>query len=312
MSLSTLKPRTMTRPSGPTPADIVGPIEKVVLDAQGAYKGYSDSGWKLGRLILTDKRFIFVVNDMIKVQVPLDKVIKVEMERQPFVLASTATVRLSWGKQGSRCPRRLYLVTKKIEVWRNAMFQTACLEVTDQTIERIASALDEDSGTLLWYVWHQHHAGIGELAEVIGAASHDDVLAKIRGRINPAAAKLLGCDILVFRHRWRATGSAEPITFHWWIAGKRKCAPAAPTVPVDVFEESDHIDVVTDLPGVRDSDVVLNVCNDRLVISAASDTQKLHKETRLPAGTHAETMTWRMNNGVLVARFRRLSREQTA
>lgn len=290
-------------------------IDDVVLDAQGACKTSLRSGWQLGRLILTDERFIFVAGRRIVAKVPLDGVSKVSTERRAFVLTRRAAIRLTWAARtpgGSAAIRTLWLMTKDIQAWRDALFQTACLEVTDQTIEQIASALDEDSGTLLWYVWHQDHAGIGELAEVIGAASHDGVLAKIRERINPAAAKLLGCDILVFRHRWRALPEAEPITFHWWIAGKRKCAPPAPTVPVDVFEESDHIDVVADLPGVRDNDVVLDVCNDRLVISAASDTQKFHKETNLPAGTHAETMTWAMKNGVLVARFRRLAREQTA
>ncbi len=72
------------------------------------------------------------------------------------------------------------------------------------------------------------------------------------------------------------------------------------------------MDVVTDLPGVRDNDVLLDVCNDRLVISAASDTQKFHKETPLPTGTRKETMTRRMNNGVLVVRFRRFLDRQTA
>ena len=290
-------------------------INNVVLDAQGACKTSLRAGWQLGRLVLTDERFMFVAGLRIVAKVPLDGIGDVDTERRAFALGRRPAIRLTCPVRtpgGSPIVRRLWLMTKDIRTWRDALFQTACLQVSDRVIERIASSLDEDSGTLLWYVWHQHHVGIGELAEVIGAASHDEVLVKIRERINPAAVKLLGCDILVFRHRWRAPSTTEPISFHWWIAGRRKCAPAAPAVPVDVFEESDHIDVVADLPGVRDNDVVLDVCNDRLIISAASDTQKFHKETHLPAGTHAETMTWAMRNGVLVARFRRPEREQTA
>jgi len=282
-----------------------------MFDAQGAYKNSLNSGWNLGRMILTDKRFVFLANDRIKIQVPLDKVITVQTERQPFVLASTATVRLSWGNQGARLPRKLWLVTKRIEAWRDALFQMTVLELTDQVIERVASAVDEDSATLLRYIWNQRHAGMDELAELIDAPSQEHVLVKIRKTINPATVRLLGCNILVFRHRWKTSGNSEPIDNHWWIAGRRKPVSATPVAQVNIFEEPDHVDVVMDLPGVRDGDVMLNVCDNRLVISAASDTQKFHEETPLPAGTCAETMTRRINNGVLVVGFRRSLRRQT-
>jgi len=62
---------------------------------------------------------------------------------------------------------------------------------------------------------------------------------------------------------------------------------------------------------VRDDDVLLKIFDNRLTISAASSTQKFHGETVLPTGTRAETMTWRINNGMLVVRFGRLSPRQT-
>ena len=307
MNPSTINPTTLTRPPAPTAADIVGPVERIVLDAQGACKNSLDSGWKLGRLLLTDERFIFVAGRRIVTEVPLDTVIEVSTEKRAFVLASTATVRLSWGKQAARLPRRLWLVTKKIEAWRDALFQATVLEVTGQVIERVASAVDDDSAALLRYIWSQHHAGVDELVELIDAPGHDYVLERIRESISPAAVRLLGCNILVFRCSCKTSDNSEPITNHWWIAGKRKPVSATPAVQVSVFDGPDHVDVVADLPGVRDGDVLLNIFDNRLIISAASDTQQFNEETAIPTGARAETMTWRINNGVLVVRFRRLS-----
>jgi len=298
------------------PQPLLNPGEQLVLDAQGACKTSWRSGWKLGRMILTNQRFIFAAGRRIVAEVPLDGVREVRIERQPFVLARRATVRLTWSAMpaGRASPvlRRLWSTTRDPWAWREAMLQMTCLDVTDQVVERIACAVDQDCAALLRYVWHQRHAGIEELAELIGAPCHDDVLLKIRKSINPAAVKLLGCNILVFRQRWRACGSSEPVSYQWWVAGRHKTVSPACATRVNVFAEHDHVDVVADLPGVRDDDVMLRVRDHRLLISAASDTERYHEETALPPGTCTERMTSSMNNGVLLVRFRRLAGRQTA
>jgi hypothetical protein len=295
---------------------LLNPGEELVLDDHGACKTSLRSGWKPGRMILTDQRFIFAAGPRIVTEVPLDHVREVRIERQPFVLARRATVRLAWSVtpagQAAPSSRQLWLRTKDTRAWTEALLQMTCLEVTDQAIERVASAVDQDCAALLRYVWHQRHAGIKELAELIGVPRHDDVLLKIHKTINPAAVKLLGCNILVFRHRWKACGSSEPVSYQWWVAGRHKTVSATCATRLNVFEEPDHVDVVGDLPGVRDSDVMLSIRNSRLAISAASDTERFYEEIALPPGTRTETMTASMNNGILRVRFRRHSCRQTA
>ena len=292
------------------------PSEQLVLEARGACKTSARSGWMPGWMILTDERFVFAGGRRVVAEVPLDAVREVRTERQPFVLARRATVRLTFSAMLARLAapslRELWLTTRDPRTWQEALFQMTCLEVTDRAIERVAAAVDRDCAALLWYVWHQGHAGIDELAELIDAPSHDDVLAKIHRTINPAAEKLLACNILVFRHCWKADGNSEPVNAHWWIAGRRKAVSSTRAVGANVFAEPDHVDVVAELPGVKDGDVILSVSDNRLVISAASDTERFHEETALPPGTRTETMTLSMNNGVLVVRFRRLPCRQTA
>lgn len=293
------------------------PSEQLVLAGQGACKTSDRSGWKLGRMVLTDERFVFVAGShRLVAQVLLHNVRQVSVEKHPFILGRRPAVRLTWSvtptRQLAPSRRALWVITGDARTWAEALFQMTRLEVTGQAIERVASAVDQDGGMLLWYVWHQRHAGTDELAELIDAPSQRDVLVKIRETINPAAVKLLGCNILVFRHRWKECGNFEPINSRWWIAGKRRTVSTTSVARVSVFEEPDHVDVVTDLPGVKDNDVMLNVCNDRLVISAASDAKRFHEETALPTGTCTRTMTSRMNNGVLLVRFRRLLPQQTA
>ena len=293
------------------------PSEQLVLADQGACKTSDRSGWKLGRMVLTDERFVFVAaSDRIVAQVPLHSVRQVSVAKQSFILGRRLAVRLSWSVPPARQPapagRALWLIMGNARTWAEALLQMACPEVTDQTIERVGSTVDQDSAALLRYVWHQHHAGIDELAELIDAPCHDDVLVKIRKTINPAAVKLLGYNILVFRQHWKAGGNSEPIDSHWWITGKHRTVFGRKSAWVSVVEEPDRVVVVADLPGVRSYDVVLSVVNNRLVISAASDTERFHEETALPPETCTETMTSSMNNGVLVVRFRRLPRRQTA
>ncbi len=293
------------------------PSEQLVLVSVGAYKPSDRTGWKLGRMVLTDERFVFVSADRrLRVQVLLHNLKQVSVARQCFFLAKKPAVRLTWSvtptSQYMPSRRTAWLIMGKARAWAEAIFQMALLEVTDQTIERVGATVDPESAALLRYVWHQQHAGVDELAELIDAPCHDDVRVKIRKTINPAATELLGCNILVFRRRWKAGGDSEAFNSHWWIAGKGKTTVGRPAAWLNVIEEPDRVVVVADLPGVMSYDVVLSVVNNRLVISAASDLEKFHEETALPPETCTETMTSSMTNGVLVVRFRRLPYRQIA
>ena len=75
--------------------------------------------------------------------------------------------------------------------------------------------------------------------------------------------------------------------------------------PVDIFEESDHVSVVVELPGVGPDDLSLELADDILNIKAAHNKMKYQKEILLPAAFKPEQMTHTCRNGILEIRFQR-------
>jgi HSP20 family protein len=68
--------------------------------------------------------------------------------------------------------------------------------------------------------------------------------------------------------------------------------------PTDIFEETDHILVVVEMPGIGDSDARFDVEGDVLTISAEHGTKRYHKELLLPRSFDASAMTVSAVNGV--------------
>jgi HSP20 family protein len=74
---------------------------------------------------------------------------------------------------------------------------------------------------------------------------------------------------------------------------------------VDVFEESDHVLVVAELPGVSPEDVSVELNDDILIIAAARGAKKYHKEVLLPESFSDTKMSQQCRNGVLEIKLAR-------
>jgi len=68
---------------------------------------------------------------------------------------------------------------------------------------------------------------------------------------------------------------------------------------VDVFEESDHVLVVAELPGVSPGDVEVELKDDILIINAHGNMKKYRKEVLLPESFSDHQMSRQCRNGVL-------------
>ena len=87
--------------------------------------------------------------------------------------------------------------------------------------------------------------------------------------------------------------------------GNIKKTPKGPVVEemrepiVDVFDESDEIHIVSEMPGIEEKDVNLEIKGDILNINAEGENRKYQKEVLLPQPGKEENMTWTYKNGIL-------------
>ncbi len=68
---------------------------------------------------------------------------------------------------------------------------------------------------------------------------------------------------------------------------------------VDVFEESDHILVVAEMPGIGPDDLRIEVKDDILTLSAEKGTKRYRKEILLPRAVQLDKTTISCNNGIV-------------
>jgi HSP20 family molecular chaperone IbpA len=275
--------------------------EHIVLYSQGGYKDNPRSAWKLGQFHLTSDRLIFSVPTGILFQVALTNMESIDVEQARFALGKWKDViAIGYRHATTRAASKVQIIMRDLELWRKKLFDMALLEIDPETVERVMQELDPQSRDIVGYLWENWHATIDELAELIAAPTHMDVLLKIRGDINPTAERISGSPILAFRRSRVDPVTGEKVLFSWWVIGPPRAEEEARTgVLVDVFDEEDRIDVVADLAGVREEDIVLSVTRDRLTLSAQGPEERYHEEVVLPAEVRVDTLTKTYTNNVL-------------
>ncbi len=73
---------------------------------------------------------------------------------------------------------------------------------------------------------------------------------------------------------------------------------------VDVIEESDHVLVVAEMPGVSAGDVSVSVDHDVMTIEAVHKEKKYRKEVLLPKPVSGEGIALSCNNGIVEIKCR--------
>lgn len=87
--------------------------------------------------------------------------------------------------------------------------------------------------------------------------------------------------------------------------GNIKRTPKGPVVEevrepiVDVFDESDEIHVVAEMPGIDENDITLDIQGDILNIRAEGKNRKYQKEILLSREAASDNLTWGYKNGIL-------------
>jgi len=93
--------------------------------------------------------------------------------------------------------------------------------------------------------------------------------------------------------------------------GNIKKTPEGPIVEeereplTDVFDEKDEVLVISEIPGVQEEGITLDLKGDILDISAVGKNRKYRKEVLLPAQVKKETLSYTYKNGILEVRIKK-------
>ena len=282
--------------------------EHIVLYSQGGYRDNPRSAWKLGHFYLTSERLIFLVLAGVVFEAPLSDMKTIAVEQARFALGKWKDViAIAYRRPTTRAASKVQIIMRDLEVWRKKLLEMTSQGIDQETLGRVMQELDWQGRGIVSHLWEARHATIDELAELMGAPTHMDVLLKIRGDINPTAERIAGSPILAFRRSGVDPLTGEKVPFSWWVIGAARAAAEARTgVLVDVFDEGDRIDVVAELVGVREEDLVLTVARDTLTLHAEGPEGKYHEEIVLPAEVRVDTLTRTYTNNVLAVSLEKL------
>jgi len=87
--------------------------------------------------------------------------------------------------------------------------------------------------------------------------------------------------------------------------GNIKRTPKGPVVEevrepiVDIFDESEEIHIVAEMPGIDEKDIAIEIKGDILDIDAKGENRKYQKEVLLSREAKTDDMTWTYKNGIL-------------
>lgn len=93
--------------------------------------------------------------------------------------------------------------------------------------------------------------------------------------------------------------------------GNIKKTPEGPVVEeereplTDVFDERDEVVVISEIPGVSEDGILVDLKGDILEISAVGKNRKYRKEVLLPVQVRKETLSYAYKNGILEVRVKK-------
>jgi len=286
----------------------LGSDEHVILHSQGGYKDSVRPIWKLGQFYLTNRRLIFSVPTHVIWEVFLGDIRGISVEQQRYVAGRVKdTIAIGYENPANHKISKAWIIMSELETWKKELYGRTCLKIDREMLDNVLEQLDLQSQWIVDYLWRNRHATIVELADLISAPTHMDVLLRIKGVINPTAEKVIGSPLLVFEKSRIDDETGEAVSFSWWLIARTVIKEAdKKTTRVDIFDEEDRIDIVADLSGlgVSEEDITLRIAGDRVVLSA--DTGEYYEEIALPGKVNPDKFMRTCHNNILALSLQKL------
>jgi len=321
--------------------------DEILLAEQGVYQPEGRPVWQIGKLCLTSERLLFLQPRGAIFDTPLTLITEVTTESKRFTLVRKMAMAISYRAPRRKGLAKAWFITPSLGHWLEQLHQIVSEQsplpgqrsmgareqrsggaaeispapqpsrtsvpmppiIPAQQVERLAMELDPASQEILWHLWLNRHATINELAALIAAPTHTDVLFKIRRGVNPAAEEVLGRPILVFEESRFDWETGEMVPFSWWLAGRAAPATEGREPEIEVFNEAREINVIVELPGVEEKAIRVSAQREKVMVRV--DGGAYHEEVPLPAPVDADRVVTRFKNGILIVNLQKACTERS-
>jgi len=316
---------------------------EILLAEQGVYQPEGRPVWQIGKLCLTSERLLFLQPRGAIFDTPLTLITEVTTESKRFTLVRKMAMAISYRPSRRKGLVKAWFITPSLGQWLEQLHQIVSEQspllgqrsrgareqgsggaaeispapqppstsvpmppIIHAQVERLAMELDPASQEILWHLWLNRHATINELAALIAAPTHTDVLFKIRQGINPAAEEVLGRPILVFEESRFDWETGEMVPFSWWLAGRAAPATEGREPEIEVFNEAHEINVIVELPGVEEEAIQVRAQREKVVVWVDDSGPSYQEEVALPAPVDADRVVTRFKNGILIVNLKKV------
>ena len=284
--------------------------EHVILHSQGGYKDNVRPIWKLGQFYLTDRRLIFNVPTHVIWEVPLGNIKGISVEQQRYIAGRVKDmIAIRYQNPINYRLSKAWIIMSELETWKKKLYGRALLKLDQEMLDNVLEELDPLSQEIVSYLWQDRHATIVELADLIDAPSHMDVLLRIKGVINPTAEKVIGSPLLVFEKSRVDDETGETVLFSWWLIARTVIKEMDKgATGVDIFDDEDRINIVADFSGsgMREEDIALSIARDRVILTAEAGDEKYYEEIILPGEVNPNEFMRTCHNNILALSLQKL------
>ena len=280
------------------------PNEQIILHDQGGFKHQSRSGWKVVEFFLTNQRFFLYQLQKVIFEVLLIDIYDLKTEKLYYVLRQREAICILFRKKNKLKEGALRFVVNNSKEWKNKIYQNALLKVNIKIINKIAEQLDTDCKKILLFLWDKHYAMISELAGLINAENHMQVLTTIKDAINPMAEKIIGCPIISFERSKTHPETQEKILFSWWLNGIPKNIKKDRDRLLDIFDEGSYIQVILEIKKVEKKDLKIIVNKNELIIKSEKKGAIWVEKFQLPRNVSLDNNNIHLKNNLLEIRLR--------
>ena len=278
----------------------LAPDERMLVSSPGSWREHVRSGWRMGTLHLTSSRIVFSIQTGVLWELSLSDIDGVALERQKYVGGQMKDVIVvTYQRTPSKKVGIAILIMKDFEAFKKELFQQLPPQLDEDTIEAVVEGLNPRGQAIVQYLLENGHATSSELAHAVGAPGYMEVLLEIRDRINPAAEGIIDGPLLVARRAKVDASTGEKGLSRWGLVTREEEEGSGQPL-VDIFDEGDHVDVLMELVGVREEDILLGVSEQGVVVSAHGEDGAYREEVLLPPGVSTQRVRKTYSNDMLV------------